>query len=286
MLETTATPPKFCCWGVELLALLLGMLAWAEPSTGEPSVVAEQLAMAERTIRDPQATVDAAAAAGHTAQVTYRNMVVDAELQRAVLAVLPADVRPVVDTNLAATTSIMGTVGRRRTQMPAWRIVEAAPADELLLHYQAAEDAFGVPWEVLAAIHLVETRMGRLRGVSTANARGPMQFIPETWARFGEGDIEDNQDAIFAAARHLKHHGAPERVEQALWHYNPTDRYVRAVMGYATLMMEDPLAYRGYFGWQVYYTTTHGYIHLPEGYNLSEPEPVAGWCAAEPTRCP
>ena len=93
--------------------------------------------------------------------------------------------------------------------MPAWRVAAAAPPEVLLELYKAAETEFGVPWHVLAAIHLVETRMGRLRGTSPAGAKGPMQFIPETWARFGEGDIESNADAIRAAARHLVAHGAP-----------------------------------------------------------------------------
>ncbi len=30
--------------------------------------------------------------------------------------------------------------------LPAWRIVDPAPADELLADYQEAEATFGVPW--------------------------------------------------------------------------------------------------------------------------------------------
>lgn len=269
-----------------MLAALLCTLALALQLADSPEAVAADLTEAERTVRDPSALDVQASEAGHLAQVTYRAMVVDPALKASVLPLLPADVRPIADANVAATASIMGTVGRRRTQMPTWQIVSPAGAAELQGYYKEAEVAFGVPWEVLAAIHLVETRMGRLRGVSSANARGPMQFIPETWSRFGEGDIEDNRDAIFAAARHLKHHGAPERLDKALWHYNPTDRYVRAVRGYASLIEADPLAYRGYFGWQVYYTTIRGYVHLSEGYALSEPESVASWCDAVPGRCP
>jgi membrane-bound lytic murein transglycosylase B len=269
-----------------IAALLLSALALAVQLADTPADLAAQLTAAEHTIRDPAATPADAAEAGHTQQVAYRAMVRDSTLSAAVIAASPDDVRPIVETNLAATASIMGTVGRRRVSMPAWQIVAPISAAELQAHYQAAEAEFGVPWEILAAIHLVETRMGRLRGISSANARGPMQFIPETWARFGEGDIEDARDAIFAAARHLKHHGAPERIDKALWHYNPTDRYVNAVRGYASLIEADPLAYRGYYGWQVYYTTVRGYVHLPEGYALSETQPVSTWCDAAPGRCP
>src|SRR3546814_13420666 len=92
--------------------------------------------------------------------------------------------------------------------LPAWRIVAPPPAEELLAHYQAAEAEFGVPWEILAAVNLVETGMGRIRGVSVAGAQGPMQFMPATWAAFGHGgDVNDYRDAIMGAARHPAPHG-------------------------------------------------------------------------------
>ena len=62
--------------------------------------------------------------------------------------------------------------------LPAWRIVRPAPADELLDAYRDAEAEFGIPWRYLAAINLVETGLGRIRGTSIAGAQGPMQFMP------------------------------------------------------------------------------------------------------------
>ena len=56
------------------------------------------------------------------------------------------------------------------------------PAAELLADYNAAAQATGVGWQYLAAVHLVETRMGRIRGTSAAGAEGPMQFLPSTFA--------------------------------------------------------------------------------------------------------
>jgi membrane-bound lytic murein transglycosylase B len=61
-----------------------------------------------------------------------------------------------------------------------------------------------VPWYFLASINLVETRMGRIHGLSTAGAQGPMQFLPSTWAACCTGDIEDAHDAIVGAATYLK----------------------------------------------------------------------------------
>ena len=111
-----------------------------------------------------------------------------------------------------------------------------------------------MPWEYLAAIHLVETRMGRIKGDSIAGAQGPMQFIPTTWAIYGRGgDITSNRDAIHAAARYLRATGAPADMARALRAYNNSARYVRAVTAYAQQIQADERAYLGYHAWQVYY---------------------------------
>jgi hypothetical protein len=52
----------------------------------------------------------------------------------------------------------------------------------------------------------------------------------------------------------------------ALFRYNNSQRYVRAVTAYAEVMRAEPDAYRGYYHWQVYYLTTKGDILLPVGY--------------------
>ncbi|HSO51766.1 MAG TPA: hypothetical protein VL330_03280 [Actinomycetes bacterium] len=49
-----------------------------------------------------------------------------------------------------------------RRSAAAARIVAPAPAGQLLTAYRAAQAKLAVPWEYLAAIHLVETRMGRI----------------------------------------------------------------------------------------------------------------------------
>jgi membrane-bound lytic murein transglycosylase B len=137
-----------------------------------------------------------------------------------------------------------------------------------------------VPWQYLAAIHLVETRMGRIRGTSSAGARGPMQFLPATWRRYGGGgDIHATGDAVLAAARLLRAHGAPADMARALYAYNPSRRYVRAVTAYAEQMRADPRAFLGYYQWQVYYGDTllpEGYPLLPSGAGSQTTEPQKG----------
>ena len=57
----------------------------------------------------------------------------------------------------------------------------------------------GVPWNYLAAIHLIETRFGSIEGTSTAGAQGPMQFLPSTFEAYGDGgDIHSLRDSIMA----------------------------------------------------------------------------------------
>ncbi|MDP3893034.1 lytic transglycosylase domain-containing protein [Nocardioides sp.] len=152
-------------------------------------------------------------------------------------------------------------------RLPDWRIVEPPPPAELRAHYRRAQRRTGVDWTYLAAIHLVETRMGRIRGTSTAGAQGPMQFLPTTWDLYGEGgDINDPGDAILAAGRLLRAHGAPGDMDRALWHYNPSERYVGAVREYARTMQQMPAAYRGYWHWRVLYRHRSGTHVLPVGY--------------------
>jgi membrane-bound lytic murein transglycosylase B len=154
-----------------------------------------------------------------------------------------------------------------RTSLPPWRIVAPPSADSLLADYRAAERDIGVPWQYLAAIHFVETKFGRVRGTSTAGAQGPMQFKPETWKQYGNGgDIENVHDAVLAAARLLKHDGAPARMDAALFSYNPSNHYVVAIKQYAAVLQNDERALQGYYRWQVFLRMTGGDRVLPDGW--------------------
>jgi len=239
-----------------------------------PEGVADQIVTAERAIRDPATAGDDLAWFGHLQQVAYRAVARQPAWDATVMALLPDDLEPVAAANVAAARELRQLVRRPRETLPAWQIVEAAAAEELQGYYDEAEAEFGVPWQYLAAVHLVETRMGRLRGTSTAGAQGPMQFIPSTWEAYGEGDINDNRDAIRAAARYLEANGAPERMDNALYRYNPTEHYVKAVTLYAEEMRRDSRAYLGYYHWQVYYFTVKGDVLLPVGYASDSEQPL------------
>ena len=123
------------------------------------------------------------------------------------------------------------------------------PLAELVSLYEQAERDYGIASEYLAAINLVETKFGRVKSRSTAGARGPMQFIPSTWRIYGRGNIQDPADAIPAAARLLRDHGAPGSYRRALYHYNPSGLYVDAVSRYAKEIARDPDAIHFLYCW-------------------------------------
>ena len=235
-------------------------------AASDPEALAFQIVAAERAVRDPTVTGADLAWFGHLQQLTYRRLAGTPALRDTVLTALPAELKAAATANADATADLRATVIPGPDLPTTWRIVEPAPLDDLVRYYRDAEAEFGVPWSYLASIHLVETRMGRIRGTSTAGAQGPMQFIPATWARYGEGDINSDRDSIRAAARYLRANGAPGTMANALFRYNQSQRYVRAVTAYAEVMRAEPDAYRGYYHWQVYYLTTRGDILLPVGY--------------------
>ncbi|HEX3087210.1 MAG TPA: hypothetical protein VHQ23_01050, partial [Ilumatobacteraceae bacterium] len=166
--------------------------------------------------------------------------------------------------------------------LPAWTIVDPLPEDELLGYYREAEAATGIAWYWLAAIHLQETRMGRIIGTSSAGAVGPMQFLPATWERCCTGDPLLPHDAIVGAATYLSQNGGPADMPAALHEYNPNDSYVATVTAFAENMRDSPSLFGAYRQWQVFYTTSAGTIRLPVGYSQAAPLAAAAYLAEHP----
>ncbi|KAA0564773.1 hypothetical protein F0342_10345 [Bacillus sp. CH30_1T] len=144
--------------------------------------------------------------------------------------------------------------------------------------YKAAEEEYGVPWYLLAAHHRVETKFSTMKTlVSPVGAEGHMQFMPCTfvgWSHpscsgLGKGNIPQNQktdpnviekyggygvdangdgiadpfqieDAVFSAANYLERNGAADgKIEQAVFAYNHSDKYVEDVLYYADRFVEN-----------------------------------------------
>lgn len=239
------------------------------PALDTAEAVATELIAAEQAIRSPDTDPALLPRLGRIQQAAYRAAVANPEFKQAVLDAAPAGVKPTLEANIRAGEELR-RMTNPGTRLPDWRIIEPDPVDELRSHYAAAEAEFGIPWAYLASIHLIETRMGRIRGISSAGAQGPMQFMPPTWAAYGEGDVNDTRDAIRGAARYLKASGAPANMGRALFAYNRSQRYVDAITIYAEQMLADERAFLGYYHWQVYYRLPDRDVLLEVGY-VAEP---------------
>ncbi|MDH2415387.1 transglycosylase SLT domain-containing protein [Nocardioides sp. CER19] len=251
-------------------------------SVGELAV---RLTAAERSSRDPATPRATAAQAGFEAQALYRQLARRPAWLPAVVRTVPPRLRPTVRLHVQARRAFRAMHVTLTRTLPSWRVVAPAPEPALLAYYREGERRFGVPWEVLAAVNLVETSMGRIRGTSVAGAQGPMQFMPATWAIYGKGDIQDPHDAILGAARYLAHNGGGRgHVDRALYAYNHSSKYVTGVKAYAAVLRADPAALRGLHDWQVLYLSRRGDVWLPEGYARRSPIRAAAYVRRYPDR--
>lgn len=256
----------------------------------EPVALAALFSQVEEALRSPATAPAELPALGHQEQVIIRRLARRPELAAAVRRELPQRWWTVLDLHLAARREfLLMQAGRPgSTTVPAWRIIPPEPAEALLGYYRKAQAATGIPWEVLAAINLVETGMGRIDGVSVADARGPMQFLPSTWAErgIGRGDIRDPHDAIQAAARYLVRRGGLKDIRKGLWGYNNSDHYVRGVLAYAALLRQDPAAFNGLYHWEIHFISNAGDLWLPVGYQQRQRLPVQAYLKQAPGSAP
>jgi murein DD-endopeptidase MepM/ murein hydrolase activator NlpD len=124
------------------------------------------------------------------------------------------------------------------TTRPA--LTQRLPVSTLHVLWQRAGYAYGIPWQVLAAINKIESNFGQNMGPSSAGAVGWMQFMPSTWLRWGldaDGDgVADPWnpvDGIYAAARYLAAAGGQTDISRGIFAYNHADWYVREVLDLA-----------------------------------------------------
>ncbi len=95
-------------------------------------------------------------------------------------------------------------------------------------------------------MRIIDSQPGGMDGEpDTVRAMGPMQFIPETWREYGvdadndgKVDVDNIDDAALSAAGYLcwrgKNLATPRGWITALWAYNDSDVYARAVRDWAT----------------------------------------------------
>ena len=232
----------------------------------DAAYLATELGGVEQGIRLPDSPPEEYLSLGRRQQSAYHLLAAHPDWVPAVLNALPASIRSAVQANISAAQQIDDLNGAS-SALPHWRII-APPAPEVLLsYYREVQQAYGIAWQYLAAINLIETNMGRIQGLSSAGAQGPMQFMPATWASYGRGDVNNPRDAILAAGRYLQAHGAPANMTRAIYAYNPSMLYVRAVQLYAEQMLASERAFLAYYNWEVYVQTKTGEVLLPEGFS-------------------
>ncbi|MCA0174167.1 lytic transglycosylase domain-containing protein [Bacillus sp. RAR_GA_16] len=143
--------------------------------------------------------------------------------------------------------------------------------EEYIDLYREAGEEYDVQWELLAAVHRVETKFSTMSTLeSPKGAIGHFQFMPLTWIGWsyggsqlgkldeddlvditnldliqkyggygkdgngdGKADPYNLKDAAFTAASYLSANGASEgRIESALFAYNQSDEYVEEVLSF------------------------------------------------------
>jgi hypothetical protein len=234
---------------------------------GGPVRLASQLTAAETVLAEGGAPPALMARQALIVQLACLRVTAHPGWASLVTGKVPPARRAAAATDIAATADLVALT-RPAARLPRWRIVAAEKPATLLADYRAAQAATGVGWSYLAAINFVETDFGRVAGPSSAGAQGPMQFMPATWAIYGHGNIHRASNAIPAAARFLAGHGATRHIGSALFAYNPSWRYVDAVLRYARRLRAGPHALMGYYRRQVVFRLASGWVLLPSGYGI------------------
>ena len=144
---------------------------------------------------------------------------------------------PVPDAKLTASTASNSSAS---VAYVASRLAAAGLNSDYASLYLAAQRATGTPWQLLAAVHKVETNQsGDTTRSSAAGATGPMQFLPATFNHYaldgnadGVTDVHNVSDAVYTAGRYLAANGASHgQYGQALYSYNHSWDYVSQVTG-------------------------------------------------------
>jgi len=134
--------------------------------------------------------------------------------------------------------SLAQAANKKVSTRVAYRYDEPSGVENYIGLYKDAAARYGIPWNVLAAVHYVESgASGSTDRSSYAGAQGPMQFMPGTWRAYGvdadgdgSADIHNVNDAIYGAANLLAAGGAAEgNVNGALFNYNHAQWYVDKV---------------------------------------------------------
>ncbi len=257
----------------------------------QPERIANLLSQLELELLDSLTSNSDLPCLAHQQQVIYRVLSEKISLSNKVLVYIPENLKNIVNKHLFARRQFlsMAPTSASLAYMPRWNIINPEPINSLLSYYKKAENATGIDWEVLAAINLVETGMGRIDGISIANAQGPMQFLPTTWKEPGiglGGNIRDPHDSIMAAARYLVRRGGLANIRKGLLGYNNSDYYGKAVLAYADLLRNEPRTIKSLYYWEIHYRAGSYDLWLPVGYSEKKTLSISNYIKLFPASVP
>jgi soluble lytic murein transglycosylase-like protein len=245
----------------EAARIVAAELTMNQASADLSSIASQQATGLMESLRKELATDRAAyafRAAARQEELRIYELAGYASVEGAVVPLLPLGVQAPVSNTIAGLHSLYILGGIDQYYLVNVHFThpysDARPVSLLRSYYLEAQRLYGVDASYLASINFIESNFGRINGPSSAGAQGPMQFLPGTWANYGQGgDINDPHAAILAAARYLVHYGAPYSMRLAIWHYNLDYDYVDAVEYFARAYRTDP-------GWldRMYYWNTYG----------------------------
>jgi hypothetical protein len=259
------------------------------PSAPEPSTPTTSTSPTTGTTTTAPQTTTVPAPEVRTQRSQPRTVVIHPH--RSTPAAQPTKVGAGTSTNAvspsALTPPLPSTLGGSLSGVPSFFINSFSIPPFLLPIYQAAGAAYGIPWQVLAAINEVETDYGRDLRVSSAGAEGWMQFLPTEWGQYGVDVNNDGfkdpynpADAIFAAARYLKAAGGDSDIRAAVFSYNHSQAYVNSVLLRARLLGGTPPGLLGAItGLTEARFPVYAASHYGDGFPVTvgaTPHPVAG----------
>ena len=245
----------------EAAQIIAAELAMLDASNSLQALAAQQPSGLAETIRHEIAVADANYAfrqAARQEELRVYELAGYASVESSVIPLLPAAAQTGIEDYISGLHSLYILAGIDQYYLVNVHFnhayTDAEPLSALRSYYNEASRRYGVDPSYLASINFIESNFGRVKDVSSAGAQGPMQFLPGTWANYGQGgDIHNPHDAILAAARYLVHYGAPYNMRLAIWHYNLDYDYVDSVEAFARAYRSDP-------GWldRMYYWNTFG----------------------------
>jgi len=139
-------------------------------------------------------------------------------------------------------------------------------AQSLEPYFLDSATRYGIDPRIVRVLCHLESRF-RLNAISPKGARGPMQFMPETAARYGLGDPHDPKTAIDAAARYFRDllHRFDGRIDLAFAAYNAGEGTVEAFRNGRVLRLSNGKiinAGRSVTGGIPPYRETQNYVRL------------------------